>query len=142
MDFGDYAYIIFLILGAIFSAFNKKKKKNRKEAKPTSDPTSRPSKPNVSVSFEDLINKLNDQMESPAPVTPPSPVIERVKKREEPRRAQMEKVEVEKKSAKTTKPSPSQTVLEVKSEHAEDEDSHFDLRQAVIYSEILKRPYE
>lgn len=138
MDFGDYAYIIFLILGAIFSAFNKKKKKKASEPVQTERPASSEKTP-MSEIFDTLSQSIESQFD--VELKPREEVsVERVKP--QPKRTVSAPVErvVEKKIVKKepTKPVPS---VKIKKE-PESEAAEFDLRQAVIQSAILNRPYE
>lgn len=138
MDFGDYAYLIFLILGAIFSAFNKKKKK--KVAKPAaSEKSERPAKSPISEIFDTLSNNIEAQFDvehnSREEIE-----IERVKpQRRKPVQKTIEQV-IEKKSPKKVdlKEKKKPTIVE----DLESERPEFNLRQAVIQSAILNRPYE
>ncbi|MBS2211671.1 hypothetical protein KEM09_09670 [Carboxylicivirga mesophila] len=134
-DIGNILYILAMLAALVFSAF--KKQKQAKKQMPAPDeqaPTYHP------MDEEDIMGELKELFQKPKVEKPkPAAVKSPVKSHTTPFRTLNKDV---KKAAPV--PASAPIVLEV---DESDEASFFDkeqidLRQAVIYSEILKRPYE
>lgn len=131
-DLGNILYILAMLAAVVFSAFKKKKQVKRAEQMPEEMPT-----PYHPMDEDDIVRELKELFQQPKAAAP-----EPVKSKVEPQPFL--------KPENTFK--PKNRVKEPKKpifEEAESVEEGFgfnkeqiDLRQAVIYSEILRRPYE
>ncbi len=128
-DLGDFLYIIFAIIGVVFSLLTKNKKA-KKATPPIKNEVNDPFEENQ-PSFENIFGT-----EKPPGVKP-----EAVK---QPEKSKTEVSIEEKKKQMDSKMSRIKSKKRTKEEEVEmeslDEGISFNLREAVIYSEILKRP--
>lgn len=131
-DLGNILYILAMLAAVIFSAF--KKKKQVKTGEPMSENTPEPYHP---MDEEDIMRELKELFQKPK-VVEPEPV--KLKVEPQPFLRTENTFKVKNKVKEPTKP-----ILE-EDECAEEgfvfNKEQIDLRQAVIYSEILRRPYE
>lgn len=129
-DFGDILYILVMLGALIFSAIRKSKQTARRS--PMAEPESSSKDPLAEdePGFEDLRELFRPKQAQPQPVKiKPKPVVQTVSK-------PVKKTAVAKKSKQLE-------LIDINEEDAfEFEADELDLRKAVIYSEILKRPYQ
>ena len=132
-DLGDLLYILFAIVGVVFSILKKNNKKARKVTPPID------AGDEFSDSDEDEIPGFGNIFGEQPKAEPPKPVTaqETVEKKTpdpsmEEKKRQLENIS----RIKKTKP----MVVEEEEVDEEKLEQDFNLRQAVIYSEILKRP--
>lgn len=133
-DIGNILYILAMLAALIFSAY----KKQKQAKKPMQMPDEHTQPENETMVEEDVFDELRELFQKPKPqqaVPEPKPVKDEVplhmQKKEAPRKSSMSKQEPVKLVAQ-----------EDEYEETEFDREQIDLRQAVIYSEILKRPYE
>ncbi len=132
-DFGDILYVLAVLAALVFSAFKKQKQANKK--KPVFDEDESDYDP---MGEDDVLSELKELFQPKAKETP-LPKEEKVVK-EEPLFIQNQK-SVEIKKEPVIKEEIKIVDLKETDESGFDKEQ-IDLRQAVIYSEILKRPYE
>ncbi|MCG8580430.1 MAG: hypothetical protein MI866_10960 [Bacteroidales bacterium] len=135
-DIGNILYILAMLAALIFSAYKK-----QKQAKKPMQAPDEPVQPDTeAMGEEDVFEELRELFQNPKPK--PQPVVEQPEKIKKEVPLHMQKKEEPKKNDV-----PKHKPVELISIDEEEESSGFnkeqiDLRQAVIYSEILKRPYE
>lgn len=132
-DFGDILYILVLLGGLIFSIY--KKSKQGKQGSPMpSDTSSESFDPmDEEINIEDLRDLFKPRKPEPVPVTPKPAPAPKMK----PTKQDVTRVRVKPKSTDPLE------VIDLDEESSSDIGyENIDLRQAVIYSEILKRPYQ
>ena len=128
MDAGDLLYILFVIVSIVLGMLGKKKRKNRNTSTPSNEASQ-------DVDWESLFENLSsgqrvkEEREVIHEEEPVSTFSEEPKKAEN---RPLNKTKSEK--SKSKKPN---IIFE---EDVNEANSDFDLRQAIIYSEILKRP--
>lgn len=129
-DFGSIIYIVFTIIAVVFSIMKKNKQKEKTTTIPTesSDPLNE-----VLPTFEKIFGneKLN-------PVPKPVDISEPIKKKEVVNSFEAKKREMESRFSRIKKEKPVEK--EISKESSEEQETYFNLRKAVIYSEILRRP--
>lgn len=128
MDVGDIIYLVIVIGSILLGLLKKKKKKARpgtvqEEVVPQND----------QFDWEELLSNYVEEELGQVAKSDNSPEIHKVVPQEEPQKEQT--VELERKKVAT--PSEIDPIFE---KHEEREIPKIDLRQAIIYSEILKRP--
>ncbi|WP_430814614.1 hypothetical protein [Carboxylicivirga sp. RSCT41] len=135
-DIGNILYILAMLAALIFSAYKKQKQSKRPMQAP--DEPMRPE--TESMGEEDVFEELRELFQNPKPK--PQPVVQepKVVKKEMP--LHMQKKEVLKKTEHAKEEPVKLVSIDEESEGFEFDKEQIDLRQAVIYSEILKRPYE
>lgn len=131
MDSGDLIYIAFLVISMLFGLFGKKKKKGQKD------------KPKFDFDLEEMLKKqfniesdhIAQSSEEFEPITysKPEPIV--AKNTQTPKKPT---VKQHKPIHKTSKNLEVQTIGD--DNELYDSDFEFDAKQAIIYSEILKRP--
>ncbi|MBR8536586.1 hypothetical protein KDU71_13510 [Carboxylicivirga sediminis] len=134
-DIGNILYILAMLAALVFSAF--KKQKQAKKQMPAPDeqaPTYHP------MDEEDIVSELKELFQKPKIETPKPAVVK------SPEKNQATAFRTFKKEVKKTAPTPPPAPVILEVEELEEvsyfDKEQIDLRQAVIYSEILKRPYE
>ncbi|WP_439181671.1 hypothetical protein [Carboxylicivirga taeanensis] len=133
-DIGNILYVLAMVAALVFSAFKKQKQAKKDVTLPSDPPTYHP------MDEEDIVDELRELYQKPKPKKQ-EPVVEKRKgfvspfandqrfaKAQEAQKAKKKPLKVE--------------VLEEEGEDLAFDKEQIDLRQAVIYSEILKRPYE
>lgn len=134
MDGGDILYIVFVIVSILFGALGKARKK--KKAQPVQYEQNR--NEDNEFNWEDLLESYSstkeDVQEKYEPVEDVAPKSEKI--------SRSEPIIDEKRPLTKTKTqnslTPSQDIIF--DEDDNEANSEIDLRQAIIYSEILKRP--
>lgn len=131
-DFGSIIYIVFTIIAIVFSIM----RKSNQKAKPTP-----PSVPTGSGDpFDEALPTFENIFggENKNPVPEPVVATEPVKKKEVVNSFEEKKREINSRFSRIKKDTPlkEETVNEI----YEEKENWFNLRKAVIYSEILKRP--
>ncbi len=134
-DIGNILYILAMVAALVFSAYKKQKQAKKPmqmpddEVRPSHDP----------MDEEDVLEELRELFQKPKPK--PKPVYEEPKVAQKEMPLHMQKKQMPKKDV--PKPRPAKlTPIEDEEIGSEFDREPIDLRQAVIYSEILKRPYE
>jgi hypothetical protein len=147
VDLGDIIYLAFVIISVVLGLFGKKKKKGTPAEKT----------PGNDFSLEDFLRNAYGQQEEVQPsahtkkVQEPEPEPEKPTVREFPRATKYESTrkslyqEIKRKNAEAAKLkkkySKSSPIYSDEISEAQQEDAFvFDAKQAVIYSEIMKRP--
>lgn len=133
-DIGNILYILAMIAALIFSAY--KKQKQAKKTVQAPDEVVRPERDVMEE--DDVLEELRELFQKPKP----KPVVEepKVEKKVVPLHMQRKQ---EPKKTDIAKQKPVEIIsIEEEVEGSEFDKEQIDLRQAVIYSEILKRPYE
>ncbi len=133
-DIGNILYILAMLAALVFSAYKKQKQTKKQVPMPEDEPpTYHPmDEENIVEELRELFQK--PKVEKPAPVVKPAAVARPAVVRQP--------------MVKVVQPVKPKEKEELKIEVIEDVDDmvfdreQIDLRQAVIYSEILKRPYE
>ena len=134
-DFGDILYILAMLAALVFSAIKKSKQSKKRPAAPVE---TQPDPFDPMEEDEPIIQDLRDLFK-PKPVKPqPVPEVSKVK---------TEQAKPFQKASLSQTPKRSTKTLDIIDIDETTEDNEFledgiDLRQAVIYSEILKRPYQ
>ncbi len=131
-DLGNILYILAMLAAVIFSALKKKKQAKGMEQMPDEVPPI-----HHPMDEDDMVRELKELFKSPKQNQP------------QPKRRQVvvqpQPVNVKQAGNVTSKPKFSKPIIEEVEEVEDDfvfDKEQIDLRQAVIYSEILKRPYE
>lgn len=136
-DIGNILYILAMLAALVFSAY-KKQKQSKRQQQPMPEEEHRPAYDPMDE--DDVLTELKELFGKPK--AEPKPVVEE---------AVVQKVEVKPKPLVIQDEKVSEKVKQepIRLEVYDDEPEGFifdkeqiDLRQAVIYSEILKRPYE
>ncbi|MBI9063374.1 MAG: hypothetical protein JEZ14_15435 [Marinilabiliaceae bacterium] len=134
-DFGDILYVLAMLAALVFSAIRKSKQSKKRPAAPMENQAD-PFDPMEEE--EPIIQDLRDLFK-PKPVRP-QPVSD-VSEIKTGQAKSFQKAYIHKTPRRSTKPLDA-----IEPEEAYDSNDFFedgiDLRQAVIYSEILKRPYQ
>ncbi|MGQ1787313.1 MULTISPECIES: hypothetical protein [unclassified Saccharicrinis] len=134
-DFGDLLYIVFAIIGIVYSLM----KKNSRKAEQATPPIM--SEDEEGETFDEPIPGLEKELSDEPGIEQPKPVFvqEHAMQREPDRAMEEKKRQMEK---TFTRIKSTQLKPEIKEEEwqKEPEGIDFDLRKAVVYSEILKRP--
>jgi len=134
-DFGDILYILAMLAALVFSAIKKSKQSKKRPAAPVE---TQPDPFDPMEEDEPIIQDLRDLFK-PKPVKPqPVPEVSKVK---------TEQAKPFQKASLSQTPKRSTKTLDIIDIDETTEANEFledgiDLRQAVIYSEILKRPYQ
>ncbi|WP_143525052.1 hypothetical protein [Labilibacter marinus] len=136
-DFGDLLYIVFAIIGVVYSII----KKNNKKAKESTPPIAPIEDEEEDYSGDGIpsFDQIFGRTEAPKPaVVPEQKVVQPADNSVQAKKKQLEDNIHRFKSAKAKS--------KLKTEESEEEiiehetGYNFNLRQAVIYSEVLKRP--
>jgi hypothetical protein len=133
-DIGNILYILVMLAALIFSAYKKQKKAKR----PMQMPDDHPQQEGEPMVEEDVFEELRELFQQPKPKARPVVQEVKVEKKEVPLHMQRKE---EPKKPNLPKEEPVE-LISVEDESSEFDKEQIDLRQAVIYSEILKRPYE
>jgi len=135
-DFGDYFYIIAMLAAFVFSIFKKQKKAKQNvpaphgSDQPSYDPTQE----------EDILEDLRELFQSKEEQRPKATV-----QKQAPQATPLHmrnKPSVQSPVSKPKQPIFEDNAIEDEEIGFEFEKEEIDLRQAVIYSEILRRPYQ
>lgn len=131
-DFGDILYILAMLAALVFSAL-RKKKKVKEQSRVPDQPAHSPFDP---LEEEDDVLADLKELFKPEKKAEPEPVFVK----EEPQKVQLPKKY--KATRETIKPEAIELISLNDDYHEfEFDKENLDLRQAVIYSEILNRPY-
>lgn len=130
-DLGDIIYVVAMIIAVAYSAFRKAQKNKRTSPLPNED---RHPLDDSMDEEEPYIDDLRELFKPQAPKPVTEPVKEKPKTQPLFQQAQREKV--------VSKPIKVVDLETKQEEEPEFEQDQIDLRQAVIYSEILNRPYQ
>lgn len=133
-DFGDILYVLAMLAALVFSAIRKSKQSKKQPAAPVETPADRfdPMEEDEPI-IQDLRDLFKPKPPRPQPVSVTEFKTEQAKSLQQKSRPKTQR--------KSTKPLD---VIETEeaSESTDFFEDGIDLRQAVIYSEILKRPYQ
>ncbi|MBK3517476.1 hypothetical protein [Carboxylicivirga marina] len=136
-DIGNILYILAMLAALVFSAI--KKQKQAKKPRPMPENESRPEHDPMQEPEEDILGELRELFQKPQQEVVKEEKVKKVAK-DVPLYMQAKKKET--KRAMTSKKEHVKVgELEDDNEGFEFDKEQIDLRQAVIYSEILKRPY-
>lgn len=132
-DFGDILYVLAMVAALIFSAFKKSKQAKRRPPMPEQNS---PSPYNPMDEEEPVMDELRDLFMPKTPKVEPAPKVSKPVQQAPAKPAsnaihhykQTERLEVED--------------LDDEGQGFEFDTEDFDLRKAVIYSEILNRPHQ
>lgn len=130
-NIGDIIYVVVLIIAFIFSAFRKAQKNKRNTQLPNEQI---PTGEHPMDEEEPYIDDLRELFKPRAPKPVQEPVKEKPKPQPLFQQAQREK-----------EPSKPVKLIELETEEEQEQEfnqDQIDLRKAVIYSEILNRPYQ
>ena len=135
-DLGNILYILVMLGALIFSAFRKQKQAKRPQPMPEDEhrPTYSP------MDEDDVLSELKDLFNQPK--EQPRPVVEQPPVQKAVIKPPVQTVHKEKPKSKHSKNDVELEDLNTTGDGFEFDKEQIDLRQAVIYSEILKRPYE
>jgi len=138
-DFGDILYVLAMLAAVIFSAFKKQRK--TKPNMPVPQDADQPGyDPMQEEEEEDIIKDLRELFQPKAPKQEQAEV-----KAEQPQAVPLHmqpKTPVTKTVSQTAVDPIKASQLENEEDYFEFDKEQIDLRQAVIYSEILTRPYQ
>ncbi len=141
-DLGNIFYILFAIVAIIFNVMRKGKKANPSTPPPVDND-------NNNDPFEDMIPKFEqlfkpEESPKPQPEVITTPVAEKKAPKFKPKPQppvndfEEKKRQLQSVTTRIPKQKTTEKPIKISSEHTES--SWFDAKQAVIYSEILKRP--
>ncbi|TRX72274.1 hypothetical protein [Carboxylicivirga sp. M1479] len=135
-DLGNILYIIAMLAALVISALKKQKKARAKEVMPDTNEPMQPSveEEDILADLKDLFQQSTEKKEKVVPVQKPKPKHVPLHMQAKPQ-------------VKTKVRNVVQKPLDLKHDEYENDGFEFDkeqidLREAVIYSEILNRPYE
>jgi len=134
-DFGDIFYILAMLAALVFSAIKKSKQSKKRPAAPVE---SQPDPFDPMEEEEPIIQDLRDLFKPKQTRPQPVPAVSKVKTEQA---KSFQRASIPKTPRRSTKPLDLIDIEETSGSTDIFEDG-IDLRQAVIYSEILKRPYQ